>query len=80
MSRTISFPAERLAQRIIMSIDQYTRLRYEAVPDRLAPSDWRVEAIDHESEGECYVAIFAGPDAERRAREYAAWKNGTRAV
>jgi hypothetical protein len=55
-------------------------MQYEAIPDRLAPSDWRVEAIDHESEGERYVAIFAGPEAEGRAREYAAWKNGTRAA
>lgn len=33
---------------------------------------WTVEAIG--SDGEIYQAIFAGPDAERRAREYARFK------
>ena len=37
--------------------------------------DWRVETIDHDSEGECYVSLFPGLDGERRAREYAAFKN-----
>lgn len=37
-----------------------------------------VEAIDEAGEGECHVAIFSGPDAEERAREYAAWMNGGR--
>jgi hypothetical protein len=49
-------------------------MRYEVVEDRDHPGDWRVEAIDHDSEGECHVAIFAGKDAERRAQEYADWK------
>lgn len=48
---------------------------FEVIQDRRHSSDWRVEAIRDDSEGECYVAIFTGPDAERRAREYAAWKN-----
>jgi hypothetical protein len=30
--------------------------------------EWRVEYQD--DEGGCYVAIFAGPQAERRARDY----------
>ena len=34
---------------------------------------WRAEASD--DEGCCYVAIFSGPNAERLAQEYAAWKN-----
>ena len=33
--------------------------------------EWRVEAIDYEHEGECYVAIFSGPQAEERAKVYA---------
>lgn len=37
--------------------------------------EWRVEAIDYESEGEIYVAVFTGPDAEKRAREYASFKS-----
>jgi hypothetical protein len=49
-------------------------MRYESFEDRKNPGDWRVEAIDHASEGECYVAIFSGPAAQERAEEYAAWK------
>ena len=36
---------------------------------------WAVEAIDFDNEGICYRALFTGPDAEKRAREYADWKN-----
>lgn len=50
-------------------------LKYEVAEDKLFPSDWRVEASDYESDGECYVVIFAGPSAEERAREYADFKN-----
>ena len=35
------------------------------------PGEWLVEAIDHGSEGEIYRAIFSGPNAEQRARDYA---------
>ena len=34
---------------------------------------WTVEAIDPE-DGAIEQAIFIGPEAEQRAREYAAWK------
>ena len=37
--------------------------------------EWRVEAIDHKSEGECYVTLFPGLYGESRAREYASFKN-----
>jgi hypothetical protein len=30
--------------------------------------DWRVEYFD--SDGGCYVTIFSGPEAEKRARDY----------
>ncbi len=50
-------------------------MRYETVKDRHLPDTWRTEAIDFDSEGEVYVAIFSGPLAEERAREYARWKN-----
>lgn len=43
----------------------------EVVEVRNAPGEWLVEAIDHGSEGEIYRAIFAGPMAEQRARDYA---------
>jgi hypothetical protein len=51
---------------------------HETVKDRLAMDTWRVEAINQEGDGEVFVAIFSGPDAEARAREYADWKNGIR--
>jgi len=35
------------------------------------PGEWLVEAIDHGSDGSIYRAIFAGPTAEQRARDYA---------
>ena len=38
--------------------------------------EWIVGAIDEQSEGEMYIAIFTGFAAEPRAHEYAAWKNG----
>ena len=36
--------------------------------DRIVPGQWRVEYLD--DDGGCYVAIFAGPAAEQRARDY----------
>jgi hypothetical protein len=37
--------------------------------DRREAGDWRVEYFD--DDGGCYVTVFAGPEAERRARDYA---------
>jgi len=50
-------------------------MNYEAIADRVTLNQWRVEAINHAGEGECFVTIFSGPDAEIRAKEYATWKN-----
>ena len=36
--------------------------------DRHGSGEWRVEYFD--DDGACYVTIFAGPDAEKRARDY----------
>lgn len=36
------------------------------------PTSWTVEAIG--PDGEIYQAIFAGPEAEKRAQEYARFK------
>jgi hypothetical protein len=36
--------------------------------DRAQQGEWRVEYIDED--GGCYVTIFAGPAAEKRARDY----------
>ena len=49
-------------------------MEYEVIKDQMMYG-WRVEAINHEGDGEAYVAIFFGPVAESRARAYAAWKN-----
>lgn len=46
---------------------------YEVAEDRDYAGTWRVEAIDR-NDGDIYVAIFSGPEAEKRAREYAEWK------
>lgn len=39
-----------------------------------SPGDWTVEAIG--SDGEIYKTDFTGPDAEKRAKEYAKLKYG----
>ena len=36
--------------------------------DRKQAGEWRVEYFDED--GGCYVTIFAGPGAEKRARDY----------
>lgn len=54
-------------------------LKYIPFPDQQVPGDWRVEAID-EITRDAYVAMFAGPDAEFRANEYAKFKNGKHPV
>lgn len=46
-------------------------LEIGVVPLRHDPTQWLVEAIDHGSDGEIYRAVFAGPMAEQRARDYA---------
>ena len=38
------------------------------VEDRDGTGDWRVEYFD--DDGACYITIFAGPKAEKRARDY----------
>lgn len=50
-------------------------MTYEVIQDRREASVWRAEAIDHEGDGDCYVVIFSGPDAQARAECYAAWMN-----
>jgi hypothetical protein len=52
-------------------------LQYETIEDQNSPGEYRVEAIDGDSEGEVYVTIFTGPDAQSRATEYAGWKNSS---
>lgn len=47
-------------------------MKYEVVADKIYLNDWRVEAINQS--GDSFVTLFSGPDAEERAKEYAAWK------
>ena len=42
-------------------------------PDKVVPRAWRAEVTDADGNGSCAVTIFAGFDAEKRAREYANW-------
>ena len=37
--------------------------------------EWIAGAVDHDGDGEIYIATFDGPKAESLAREYAEWKN-----
>lgn len=48
-------------------------MTYEAIQDQSVPDCWRVEATG--DEGECYVAVFSGPDSEERAERYAVMMN-----
>ena len=48
-------------------------LEIRALPDDVVPAGWRVEHADADGKGACAVTIFAGFDAELRAREYAEW-------
>lgn len=50
------------------------KLEYEVILDKIEPGAWRVEAIDFDSEGECYMVVFMGPFAKERAEEYAKFK------
>jgi len=50
-------------------------MEWSVVEDKRNPGEWRVEALDFDNEGAVYVTIFAGPEAQDRANEYAEWKN-----
>lgn len=43
------------------------------VPNAEMADAWNVEQFDED--GSCLMAIFVGPDAEARAREYADMRN-----
>ncbi len=46
---------------------------YEVAESTLYPDHWHVEAVGED--GQVYVAVFSGPEAAKRAAEYAEWKN-----
>lgn len=43
-------------------------MQYTVTKDQKTMDTWRVEAIDEKSDGEVYVAIFSGPNAEKSSR------------
>jgi hypothetical protein len=45
-------------------------MQAESIKSEYAPGGWQAEFVNHEGDGEVYVTIFSGPDAEVRAREY----------
>ena len=51
------------------------RMEWKCFEDKRNAGDWRVEAIDFDDEGQVYVTIFSGPQAQMRAEEYAALMN-----
>jgi hypothetical protein len=53
----------------IMKERPKTRLEVNIAPRKGAEGAWNVEAIDED--GSIEQAIFAGPNAEKRARRYA---------
>ncbi len=49
-------------------------IEYETKKSKMAIDEWRVEAVNYPElglggDGEIYVAIFSGPNAEGRVRE-----------
>jgi hypothetical protein len=51
-----------------MSTSLTTSSDIKVFEGRIVSGEWRVEYFD--GDGGCYVAIFAGPAAEQRARDY----------
>lgn len=45
-------------------------MQAEAVEKKTAPGEWQAEVVNYAGDGEVYVTIFAGPNAEARAKEY----------
>lgn len=52
---------------------------YEVVKSKNEIDEWRVEAINYAGDGECYLALFSGLQAQERAEQYAAWKKSHQA-
>jgi hypothetical protein len=52
-----------------------SKIEFIPFADKMVDGDWRVEAVNSDAK-EVYIAIFSGPECERLANEYAAFKNG----
>jgi hypothetical protein len=48
------------------------KITREVFPDKEYPNDWHVETTDRDT-GDVFIALFSGPYAEQKAREYAKW-------
>lgn len=60
---------------LLVSSDRTTAMKYE-VREWLATSgDWCVQATDSNDDDAVHLTIFVGPDAKKRAEEYAMIKN-----
>jgi hypothetical protein len=46
-------------------------MELEVIQDRISAGVWRVESIDHTSDGEIYVTMFSGPTAKLQADWFA---------
>lgn len=49
-------------------------MQWEIYPHEDGSGDWVAEAFNFEGDGEIFTAIFSGPSAEGRAREYVSWQ------
>jgi len=58
---------------IITSKNGLMTMQTTIFADKEFPNDWHVEIIEQDS-GDIFVAVFSGPEAEERAREYAQWQ------
>lgn len=65
-TQTQTTPRSRSTPALQVAVEQRTR----------EPGVWTVEAIDIEGDGDIFQALFAGPEAEQRAHEYARFKYG----
>lgn len=56
--------------------EYYTELMmYEVRQSEEKRGEFIAFAVDSDSHGEEYIALFSGPKARERAEEYVAWKN-----
>jgi hypothetical protein len=50
-------------------------MKYEVKQSEDRAGDYIALAVNEDSNGEVFSALFSGPEAKKRAEEYAAWKN-----
>jgi hypothetical protein len=50
-------------------------MKYEVKQSEERSGDYLAVAVNEASGNEVFSALFSGPDAKKRAEEYAAWKN-----